>query len=134
MKFDGRFLYSYSSAISSAVTSCQDEALRSYFTYLYPFICSKTCFYVSYTFTLLCHWLPKRLFLRLRQKVSCFDCFPGMTPSLAKCKQVFGCALLNVFTTICLFVCSSSICKWFDYIKETRQAIYTVFRKKHPNL
>ena len=65
--------------------------------------CSKSCFYVSYTFTLLCHWLPKRLFLRLRQNGSCFD-FPGMTSSLAKCKQVFGRALLDVYTTICLFV------------------------------
>ena len=64
--------------------------------YLYPFICSKTCFYVSYTYTLLCHWLPKRLFLQLWQNVLCFDCFPGMTSSLAKCKQVFGHALLEL--------------------------------------
>ena len=82
--------------------------------------------YVSYTFTLLCHWLPKRLLLQLRQNVSCFDCFPRMTLSLAKCKQVFGRALLDVlqrFAYLCdLPQYANGLI--FDYIKERRQAIY----------
>ena len=56
--------------------------------------------------------------------------FPGMMSSLAKCKQVFGRALLDIFTTICLFVRSSSIWKWFDYTKESRQAIYFNDKKR----
>jgi len=29
--------------------------------------------------------------------------FPGMMSSLPKCKQIFGCALSDAFTTICSF-------------------------------
>jgi len=51
-------------------------------------------------------------------------CFPGMTSSLAKSKQIIGAHFQMLFSTIFLFFDVPQYSNRFDYIKDIRQAIY----------
>jgi len=52
-----------------------------------------------------------------------FGCFPGMTSSLAKSKQITGAHFQTFFYNILMFWCSS-IFHVIHYIKDIRPAIY----------
>ena len=136
MKFDGRFLYSYSSAISvscdvmsgwSTLACLRWGVILRTFTRLFVQKLVSMCLINLHCCAIGCQNVYFSGCGKTFRALKVF--LPGMTSSLAKCKQVFGRALLDVFTTIYLFVWSSSVCKWFDYIKERRQAIY--FNRKN---
>ena len=67
----------------------------------------------------------------LRNRLSTFNtqqadglCFPGMTSSLAKSKQIIGAHFQTLFSTIFLFFDVPEYSNRFDYIKDIRQAVY----------
>ena len=79
---------------------------------------------------LLCHCLPKHLSLPLRQNFSCFGCFPGMTSSLAKCKQDIGRVLLDVFYNNLLICVIFFNMQYYAILYEKRrQSIYFSIQK-----
>jgi len=51
-------------------------------------------------------------------------CFPGMTSSLAKSKEIIGAHVQTLFSTIFLFLDVPQYSNRFDYIKDIRPAIY----------
>jgi len=51
-------------------------------------------------------------------------CFPGMTSSLAKSKQVIGAQFRTLFSTVFLLFRVPEYSNRFDYIKDIRPAIY----------
>jgi len=67
----------------------------------------------------------------LRDRLSTFNtqlavwlCFPGMTSSLAKSKQIIGAHFQTLFSTILLFFDVPQYSNRFDCIIDIRQAIF----------
>jgi len=65
----------------------------------------------------------------LHDRLSTFNtqqavCFPGMTLSLAKSKQIIGCELSDAFFKNFLIFDVPQYSNRFDYIKDRRPAIY----------
>jgi len=51
-------------------------------------------------------------------------CFPGMTSSLAKSKQIISAQFHTLFSTVFLLFNVPEYSNTFDYIKDTRPAVY----------
>jgi len=67
----------------------------------------------------------------LRDRLSIFNtqyavwlCFPGMTSSLAKSKQIIGAQFQTLFSRVFLLFDVPEYSNTFDYIKDTRPAVY----------
>ena len=66
----------------------------------------------------------QHLTLKLTQTGCVVVCFPGMTSSLAKSKQIIGAHFQTLFCTIFLVFDVPQYLNRFDYIKDIRPAIY----------
>ena len=90
--------------------------MRSCFTRL----CFKNlCLHLS-----LCLCVIARSVVNIQHSIGMFGCFPGMTASLAKSKQIIGAHFQTLFFYNFLIFDVPQYSNRFDYIKDIRPAIY----------
>jgi len=123
--FSRRFSIAILRKSSSCMTSYQDAFVS--FAFYYDSIRSYVIVYVLRTY----FYVYRYAYVLLRDRLSTFNtqqavwlCFPGMTSSLAKSKQIIGAHFQTLFSTIFLVFDVPQHSNRFAYIKDIRPAIY----------